>query len=156
IAAHCKQHGIKLDDLPGQLFVDDRTSFPLSIAKARNGVISFCEESLTLFAQAIAFDRIDAVIIDPFVSFHTVPENDNNNVDAIIKRLAAIATRANCSIEISHHVRKGPSAAGGFRPELTVDDARGGSAIVNAVRSARVINRMTTTEAEQAKVEPSK
>lgn len=156
IAAHCEQHSItSLDELPGQLFVDDRSSFPLSIAKARNGVISFDEESLLSFEQAITADKIDAVIIDPFVSFHTVPENDNNNVDAIIKRLAAIATRVNCAIEISHHVRKGPST-GGFRVELTVDDARGGSAIINAVRSGRVINRMSTTEAEQAKVEPNK
>jgi hypothetical protein len=35
---------------------------------------------------------------------------------------------------------------------LTVDDARGGSALINAVRSGRVINRMTQAEAENAKI----
>jgi len=157
IAAHCLQHSVALDALPGELFVDDRASFPMTIAKSpRAGAIKFDEESLAQFKLAITLDRIDAVILDPFVSFHTIPESDNNNMDGVVKRLAAIATEANCAIEISHHVRKGPSAGAGFRPELTVDDARGGSAIVNAARSVRVINRMSSHEAEQAKVDPNK
>lgn len=158
IAAHCQQHNVTVGALPGLLFVDDRATFPLSIAKSpRPGSVAFDEPALVRFAQAITADQIDAVILDPFVSFHTVPENDNNNIDAVVKRLAAIAAGANCAIEISHHVRKGSSSgAAGFRPELTVDDARGGSAIVNAVRSARVINRMSAHEAEQAKVDSNK
>jgi AAA domain-containing protein len=158
IAAHCEQHKIALADLPGQLFVDDRATFPLQIAKSlRAGAIAFDETALAEFEHAIMLDQIDGVILDPFVSFHTVPENDNNGVDAVVKRLAQIASRTNSAIEISHHVRKASTAgAGGFRPELTVDDARGGSAIINAVRSGRVINRMSSTEAEQAKVDPSK
>jgi len=35
---------------------------------------------------------------------------------------------------------------------LTVDDSRGGSAIVNAVRSARVVNRMSSNEAALVKI----
>lgn len=156
IAAHCQQHGVNLADLPGQLFVDDRSTFQLQIAKSlRAGAITFNDAALAEFERAIVLDQIDGAILDPFVSFHTVPENDNNGVDAVVKRLAQIASRTNSAIEISHHVRKA-SSAGGFRVELTIDDARGGSAIVNAVRSGRVINRMSMTEAEQAKVDPAK
>jgi hypothetical protein len=157
ITAHCLQHNVVLADLAGALFVDDRASFPMLIASSpRAGLVKFDDASLSEFEAAIVLDQIDAIILDPFIAFHTVGENDNNNIDAVVKRLAAIATRTNSAIEISHHVRKGSSSGAGFRPELTVDDARGGSAIVNAVRSARVINRMSSTEAEQARVEKSK
>lgn len=150
IAAHCLQHNIKLATQSGQLFVDDRTTFPLFIAGCPRPGLVFDDESLARFEAAIGADQIDVVILDPFISFHTVPENDNGGVDAVIKRLAAIAVRADCSIEISHHVRK-PFTG---QREITVDDARGGSAIINAVRSGRVINRMSAGEAEQAKIDP--
>lgn len=149
IAAHCHEHSVDLKMLGGQLFVDDAASFPMFIAKARNGAVSFDERSLDDFEQAIIADRIDAVIIDPFISFHGVPENDNNSIDAVVKRLAAIAQRTNCAIELSHHVRK---SMRGQNFSLTIDDARGGSAIINAVRSGRIINRMNNDEAERAKI----
>jgi hypothetical protein len=150
IAAHCQHHGIELAQLPGRLFVDDRSTFNLFIGKSpRAAFVTFDEASLTQFELAIVRDKIDVVMLDPFVSFHAVPENDNGCVDAVVKRLALIAYRTNACVEISHHVRK-PFVGQG---SITVDDARGGGAIINAVRSGRVINRMTTGEAETAKVD---
>jgi hypothetical protein len=150
IAAHCQQHGIDLSALDGRLYVDDRESFPFSIGKSRrNATVEFNEEAVRAFETAIVTDQIDVAVLDPFVGFHSVSEVDNNAIDAIVKRLGGISQRQNCCIEISHHVRK--PAQG--QVELTVDDTRGGSAIVNAVRSCRVINRMSSVEAEQAKIE---
>lgn len=152
IAAHCERHDFDLIKAPGRLFVDDRSTFALSIAEiTRSGLLRFNEAALAEFEAAITADRIDAVIIDPFISFHTVPENDNGSIDAVVKRLALIAVRTDSAIELSHHVRK----TFGLR-ELTVEDARGGSAIINAVRSGRVINRMSTSEAERAGVPQDK
>lgn len=149
IAAHCLHHQLDLATLTGRLFVDDKSSFPMAIATApRTGVVKFDDQSLREFEHAILASEIDVVMLDPFVSFHTVAENDNGSIDAVVKRLSNIAQRTDCCIEISHHVRK-PFIGQGT---LTVDDARGGSALINAVRSGRVINRMTATEAEQAKV----
>jgi hypothetical protein len=149
IAAHCQHHHVDLVALPGRLFVDDKTTFLLAIATApRMGVVKFDDASLLQFEHAIMADEIDVVMLDPFVSFHTVAENDNGSVDAVVKRLAAIAQRTDSCIEISHHVRK-PFVGQGT---LTVDDARGGSALINAVRSGRVINRMNAGDAEQAKI----
>jgi hypothetical protein len=149
IAAHCQHHGIDLVALPGRLYVDDRSTFKLTIGKSpKVASVLFDEASLKLFEDAILFDQIDVVMLDPFVSFHSVPENDNGAIDQVLKRLGEIAYRTNSNIEISHHVRKpfvGQSA-------ITVDDARGGGSIINAARSGRVINRMTNTEAEQAKI----
>jgi hypothetical protein len=153
IAAHCDHHNFDLSKAAGRLFVDDRDSFPLSIAASgRNGLLKFNEPELAQFEAAITADKIDAVIIDPLISFHSVPENDNGAIDAVVKRLALIAAHTDSAIELSHHVRK---STFGVR-ELTIDDARGGSAIINAVRSGRVINRMTASEAEQANVPQDK
>jgi hypothetical protein len=134
--------------MSGKLFVDDHASFPFSIATApRAGVVKFDETALKRLETAIVADKIDVVILDPFISFHGVSENDNGGIDAVVKCLAAIAERTNCCIEITHHVRKAVFG----QATLTVDDARGGSAIINAVRSGRVINRMTAEEAELAR-----
>lgn len=148
IAAHCLQHGVLQGQLDGQLFVDDRETFALMIGKATRNGVAFDEPWLGRFEAAIIADDIDVVIIDPFVSFHTVAEGDNGAIDAVVKRLAAIAARCNCCIELSHHVRKAQYG----QTELTVDDTRGGSAIVNAVRSCRVINRMSEREADLAQI----
>ena len=149
IAAHCQHHDFHLSECRGQLFVDDKTSFPFYIAKSpRAASVMFDDPSLGSFENAIAADKIDVVVLDPFVSFHAVPENDNGAIDAVCKRLGIIAYRQHCCIEISHHVRK--QAPG--QTMITVDDTRGGGAIVNAVRSSRVINRMSSAEAERAKV----
>ena len=147
IAAHCRHHAVHIKDMPGQLFVDDRTTFPFFIAHSkRTAEVSFDEKSLAQFESAIAEAKIDVVLLDPFVSFHSVPENDNGCVDQVVKRVALISYRQNSCIEFSHHVRKPFMGQGA----MSVDDSRGGSAIINAVRSGRVINRMTSQEAETA------
>lgn len=138
IAAYVKRNNGKRPP-DGFLFVDDKMSFSLEIASmSRNGPVKFDNERLQAFEDAIIRDRIDVVILDPFISFHMLPENDTTAMDALVKRLGKIAVRRNCSIELSHHVRKPMST----QIEITVHDARGAGAIVNAVRSCRVLNQM--------------
>jgi AAA domain len=146
IAAHFKRHNLHGYEVESRLFVDDKLSFQFKIARTiRNNVIAFDDAALAMFERAIVSAKIDVVILDPFISFHTVPENDTAAMDAVIKRLGEIATRQKCDIELSHHVRK-PSAAGPV--EITVYDARGAGSIVNAVRSCRVLNQMPKVVAE--------
>jgi hypothetical protein len=153
IAAHMQQHDLKPAQIGGRLFVDDRASFPLKLTTAARGtVVVFDEVAVKAFERTIERNRIDVVVIDPFVAFHNAAENDNSAMDAIIKRLGEICARFNCNIEISHHVRK--PAAG--MVELTVDDARGGGALVNATRSCRVINRMPSDIATQENIPPDR
>jgi hypothetical protein len=133
----------------GNLFVDDKMSFPFKIARLnRNGLLSFNDPGLLDFESAIEIAKIDAVILDPFISFHYVPENDTAGMDAVVKRLGEIATRRKCSIELSHHVRK----PGANQFEITVHDARGAGAIVNAVRSCRVLNQMSKAFADEQNI----
>lgn len=149
IAAHCQHHGITPEQLAGRLFVDDKTSFAFFIGKGtRTASVAFEEQWLEAFEHAIIADKIDVVILDPFIGFHAVPENDNGAIDQIVKRLGLIAFATGCCIELNHHVRK----LGYGQTELTVEDTRGGSSIINAVRSGRVINKMSEREADLARV----
>jgi hypothetical protein len=153
IAAHCKRHSLKRSDFGNRFFVDDKNSFPLKIAKANGkGVPTFDEARLKEFEHRIEIDEIDVIILDPLVSFHLLSENDTSAMDAMVKRLSLICTHQHCAIELAHHVRKPDSK----QAEITVYDARGAGAIINAVRDCRVVNVMSKEEAQQLKPPPEK
>jgi hypothetical protein len=90
---------------------------------------------------------IDAMIVDPFVSTHSVNENDNGAIDRVAKLWAQIADHTNCAIDIVHHLRKVSDR------EATVEDARGAVSLIGAARSVRVLNRMSEEEAASAGVD---
>lgn len=89
--------------------------------------------------------QVDAVIIDPFVSCHELIENDNKQMDLVVKEWKRVAEAASCGVELVHHVRKGDG-------EITAESARGGGAFVDALRNVRVINRMSKDEGDRARL----
>ena len=149
LAAACLQFGIAPEEIAGRLFIDSGRDTPIRIA-ARN-------RDATVIAQPVVADlvaeirerRIDQLIIDPFVACHDVPENDNSAIDRVAKTWGQVAEAGDCGVELVHHVRK----AGQGQTSYTVEDARGGSALIGAVRSARVLNGMSLEEAAQAGIE---
>lgn len=154
VAGICQHYGIDAErELKGKLFINSGIDgMPLKLAKVGAGSnVIFDENVISQIIATIRENQLDVASFDPLVSLHTAPENDNIAVDQFIKGgFGRIAVEGNCSIELSHHTRKpGPGQA-----ELTVDDARGGSAIVNAVRSCRVVNRMSVTEARDVGISP--
>ena len=80
--------------------------------------------------EAIKRNSIDVLIVDPFISVHEMPENDNGAMDAAVKAFALVADRTGCAIDLVHHSRK----LNGM--DADIDAARGGSAIAGAVRAA--------------------
>ena len=155
IAAICQHHNIDMHELEasGRLFFDSGHDTPIKLASpGAAGKVIFNEKLIAWLKKRITENRIHVVVLDPFISCHGISENDNSAIDQVVKRLAQIAVECDCSIEIAHHVRKAVRG----QAELTTDDARGGSAIVNACRSARVLNRMKPIEAEAAGVKGEK
>jgi len=63
------------------------------------------------------------------------------------KRISHMADKLDCSVELVHHTRKLNGN------EATVEDSRGGSALIGAVRAGRVLNPMTSDEAVKAGLE---
>ena len=147
IIAAMIQHDVKPEDVKGYLFRDTGREVPLVIAaQSRNGTVVSRPVVDAIIAE-IKRQRLDVLIIDPFIKSHKVIENDNNAIDQVASEWAAIADACNCSIELSHHSRK----TGGN--EVTIEDMRGAVALVNATRSARVLNKMTKEEAKNAFLE---
>lgn len=91
--------------------------------------------------------KIDVLVIDPFVSSHSVSDNDNGAMDMVAKEWARIAKAANCSIVLVHHTRK----LGGMK--VTAEMSRGAVAVIAAARSTLVLNRMDTDEAKRFAIE---
>ena len=69
-------------------------------------------------------------------------------MDQVCREFARIANVTNCSTDLVHHTRK--PAPG--QEELSVTDSRGAGAVKDAVRSMRVLNTMTKTEAENSEL----
>lgn len=147
LAAICLHRGIEADDLGGGLFVDSGRDTEIIIARTERAGFSICTPVVDAIIAAIRTNRIDVLIVDPFISSHRVSENDNGAIDAVAKTWARIADVTGCAIELVHHVRKTGGA------EITAEDGRGASALISAARSVRVLNVMTEDEAARAGVD---
>ena len=117
---------------------------PITIAKQAKDGADIAVPIVREVTKTIIDNSIDVMSVDPFVSSHRVTENDNNAIDAVAKTWAGIADATNSAIDLVHHVRKTGNA------EITVEDGRGAVALLNASRSARVLNWMTEHERDNA------
>ena len=133
--------------LKTNLFTDTGRLVPIKIAvedvqtgfKLARPIIDALIETINGFG-------IDVLIIDPFIDSHSLSENDNQRIEAVVAAWREIAERGNCCICLVHHTRKGkPGAARDF----SADDARGATALVDAARDVRVFNVMSEEEAER-------
>jgi hypothetical protein len=144
VAAACQRYGIGQADLGDRLLVQSVRDNPLRIATLVNNRPAIDERVKSYMVDVISRNDIDVFMVDPLVSFHAVIENDNSHMDVLIKEgFGAIASQTNTAGEVFHHTGK-------LRPgqvDATVEDGRGASAIVWAVRSARVLNFMTPEQA---------
>jgi hypothetical protein len=145
----CGMHwGIGEDDVGDRLFVDSALNgAELKMAIEGRDGFQIVEPIMDALTAELIARKIDVLIIDPFVSSHSVNENDNGAIDAIAKKWARVAMQANCAIVLSHHTRK---LAG---VEAGAEAARGAKSLIDAARSAMVLNRMTEDEAQRYGVE---
>jgi len=148
LAAACIHFGITPEDIGDRLFIDSGREMPIVIAQKLGEGTTIHRPVVQAMTAEILRNKIDLVILDPFVSCHGVPENDNGAVDKVVKECGGIAEAGNCGFELVHHVRKAASG----QTTYTAEDARGGSALIGGVRSARVLNVMSVDEAEKAEI----
>jgi hypothetical protein len=146
IAAACMYYGKTRDDLAGRLFaISCRAKPPRFAITGERGIAQLNPGALDELQAFIGENKIDVFMLDPLISFHRVSENLNEHMDLLLKEgLGGVASRTQAAGEVFHHVGKPKPGA----QETTVEDARGASSIIAAVRSARVLNRMTAKEAD--------
>jgi hypothetical protein len=150
IAAACEHFGIAPEAIGDRLFLDSGREMGICIAHLERGDVKVAEPIVDQVERTIRENRIDVLQLDPFVETHQVGENDNGAINRVARQWQHIADATDAAIELVHHSRKPSSGSSG---EVTVDDARGASALISAVRCARVLNRMTKEEGETAGVE---
>lgn len=151
VAAILLHFQIEAHEIEDWLFTDNGRDTPICIAERQKDLVVFGPDAAAL-ETAIAATKIDVLILDPFIKTHGVPENDNGAIDRVARQYATIADRANCAIELPHHVRKSSTFG---RSEVGIDDARGAVALIDAARATRVLNVMTEDEAAVSQVKAS-
>jgi len=148
LAGACLHFGIKHSELAGRLFVNSGIDTPLKLAALTSkGQGALDEEAFAHVEQHIRDRGIDAIVVDPFVSSHDLPESDNGMIDRLAKRWAQLAMRCKVAVGLVHHTRKGAPGA-----EHDAESARGASALIAAARVVRVLNPMTKDEAARANI----
>lgn len=143
VQAAAKFHGIARQELDGQLFLNSGLDGEgLIIAEAAAKGITVQRPLVEALAAELKRLQIDALMVDPFVSCHSVPENDNSAIDLVAREWARVATAANCVVVLAHHTAKLGDG------QVTAERSRGASALVNKARSALTLNRMSEKEAD--------
>lgn len=145
VAAAMLHYGLTRADLTDEngvsrLFLDSGRDMEIVMATSGRDGTKIAEPVELAVVETIRENAVDVLVVDPFVSSHRVPENDNGGIDMVAKRWARIADITGSAVELVHHVRK---LNGG---EVTIEDARGASALISAARSARALARMTKGE----------
>jgi hypothetical protein len=150
IAAICLHHKIDQNLLKDQLIIGGLLPMGSRFAWFENGKVVFDTKLIKQTEEHIREFKIDCMIFDPLIAFHSVPENVIAMEKLIKQGFGQLAVRHDCCIELSQHMRK--SGAGQYGGELSGDDSRGSSSIRDAVRSMRVLNRMSKDEAGVADI----
>lgn len=143
ILAQAVAFGIQPDELDGRLYVRAADDGPFVLAAQDHDGLKIDERCISEVCDFIRDKGIKLLTVDPFVSAHRLPENDNGAIDALVKALTRLAQRAECAVELVHHTRKGSGH------DLGVDDGRGASAVVAAARHVRIFQKMTKEEAQK-------
>lgn len=143
MAAICTHYQIDRHECAGQLFLSSGRDQPIVIAEHVKNDLVVAKPMVEAVKAAIVANKIDVLIVDPFVSSHRVSENDNMAIDVVAKQWANIANETGCAIDLVHHTRKG----NGNEP-AGVEAARGASSLISAARSVRTLNPMSEEQAD--------
>jgi hypothetical protein len=146
VAAICQLFQITREDCGDRLFVDSTRDDPIKVALlGPRGDAIANKDVVKALRDWCDRRQIDVLAVDPLISFHSVNESGNGDMDVVCKDAFGVIAGKDRAIDLVHHPRK-PQAG---ESNVTVDDARGASAILAAVREARTFNFMTAAEASR-------
>jgi hypothetical protein len=154
-AAIRSAYGIKDEEYEGWLFVESLTDLPQEQRPKFAWTDRFGNAFPNMPVVEAFIDKcrelkIDVAQIDPLISFHKIRENVNEDMDVLVKEAFGLAAqKVGMSVDLSHHVRK----PGQGQESSTIEDARGGGALVFACRIARVLNFITPGEASTLQID---
>ena len=144
VLATCEHFGVEQEELVDHLYIASGRDYDLLLSEGYEGEIN--EGNFSLIEEFCKDKGIDVFCADPLANMTTADET-NMVFRTLAKRLSDLADSCGISIELVHHTRKGNGL------DTTVESARGGSSLIAAVRSARVLSPMTKEEADKAGLE---
>lgn len=143
LAAVFMHYNIKPEQIRGRLFLDAGRDLDIQFAKqTRDGILTD-EKKLELMVERIKKNKIGLVIIDPWVSFNDINENDNVAMNAAVAAARWIADQTDAAVVLTHHIRKTNGE------DATIDSVRGAGSLIGAARAARVINKVSQEDAQK-------
>jgi hypothetical protein len=147
VAACARLHKLTQKDLDDAFFLNGGRSHPFIIAQRWGDEVEINDPVVDAMIDTIKTRGIGYVVVDPFVACHHAQESDNTRIGEVVRAWTAIAERTGAAIELVHHTRKRIGA------EADGADARGASALIDGVRSARVLLPMSEDEADRAELD---
>jgi hypothetical protein len=145
IAGITTQFGINPISLKNTLFYESGYEKKYMLSEMSDG-----GQKETAFAADLIEYMLDKdiglLIVDPFVSTHNAPENDNTAIDQVMSIYRRVAAKTGASITLIHHTRKQQDTKGSSAGNA--DIARGASALKDAVRVVATLTPMSTVEAK--------
>ena len=105
-AAAIKHYGLQREDVEDRLFIDNGRMMPIVVAEDTRSGLKIARPVIDEVTATIRNNRIDVLIIDPFVSCHRVSENDNSAIERVFRSWATISEETNSANHLAHHTRK--------------------------------------------------
>jgi hypothetical protein len=143
VRAAMKHHNIKHEDVQGYLFVTTPTGMKLARygEKSREVIPGDLDAAIRAYVDQ---EKIDLVCLDPIKKSHSVEENNNDDMDAVVGIMTRLAIEKNIAFDILSHERKsgGPEAGDANR-------ARGAGAMKDGGRLLYTITGMTEDESKK-------
>ncbi len=141
-------YGVAAAELDGWLFLcaPGKEAGKLMITDHRGRLV--IGELFAKLEHVVVARHLDLLILDPLVKTHSVPENVNDAMDAVIGLLTTLGVKYDIAVDVPHHTSKGASEPG------DASRGRGASATVDAGRLVYTATPMSRDEAKAFGVPP--
>src|SRR5262249_31041144 len=144
IAAVMRHYGLTPADIGDRLIVIAKGEVKIKVARQlRTGDVERNEKNIRALTRMVNESRADVLSIDSLIRTHKVNENDNSAMQEVIECYEDVAVPGRCAVHLWHHTRK----PGGEK--ATIESARGASALIDACRAVRVMDKMSAKEHEE-------
>ena len=134
-------HNVSRAEVKGRLFLTTPTRMKMAQYGPKNSVVAGdLDRAIRNFVDE---RKIDLVMIDPIKKAHSVAENSNDDMDAVITIFSALAIEKNIAVDIASHERKSGQPEAG-----DVNRARGAGSVKDGGRLMYTNTWMTEDEAK--------
>jgi AAA domain len=144
-----KHYGVSKEEVRGRIIIESVKADVMCFAKETDEGVQIADTVVDHLREVIERSKIDVVIIDPWVSAHSVGHNDIHKIQPIVTMFKDLADDTGACIELVIHPRKSP----GEQP-LDEQDIIGSVGLPNKTRDVRVLNTMSAAEATKYGIEP--